>query len=351
MSESQPSHLKILLISEFPFGEKPLIPSRLSNQMEIYTYFIDHYLRMKDVAVLWYRCPPGGKKNQSRYDDLDTTEIPAADHAILIDQRGFTKRPGIFFDVIKSKVSGAVCTIAANNAVVGPEDILFYLIPEGKRNKHHCKLVNWACSENLCKPSQDPNTIRILVDHSYYGHNGITKTDQTRNILDSLCRYTREHNTMYPGRKIIIRHFVSGGIVTVDPDNPENQQQYDHRGVPYLEACKEYSKTDIYVVTHQECMGLTVLETAMAGALVVSTSVQRNGMTPMIKGALLQSLHHFKYDVSREIPWRDIIKNIDHDKARQKALRFTWNNTVGTMLTSMKYWTPQKIVHANRHPR
>ena len=44
---------------------------------------------------------------------------------------------------------------------------------------------------------------------------------------------------------------------------------YKRKPIPFYEIANEYSKAHIFMVTHTETVGLTMLENSLAGALVV----------------------------------------------------------------------------------
>ncbi len=73
----------------------------------------------------------------------------------------------------------------------------------------------------------------------------------------------------------------------------------------YPKACEEYRKADIFIVTHPESMGLSVLESGAAGALVVAP-------LNYIKCSLLKPIYHISFE--NYIPWDIIVKMINVKK-------------------------------------
>lgn len=344
--------MKILLLSRFDFTKK-IIPENINNQMQMYLYHIVKYLKQKDDVELLYKYyPPVGKKNKQIYELYD---VPKADHVIVIEQRGIIKRPLIFYNILRKKISGAICTFSTPHKPVGDEDVLFYFLPEGKGNKKKCKLIHWAANPDLCKPKKDPNLIRILIDHSYYGKEttSISKNDQSKNIIESICKFAKEYKDK--DKDIIIRRFISGGVETVNIDNPYIEK-YNRKGLSYKNACEEYSKADIFIVTHQECMGWSIIESAMAGALIVSSEginkVNGNRYNQINK-ILLKKLHHIKYFNEKDIPWNKIINSINSKKSREMAMNFTWEKTVNRIYDTLKnfdyYKNEKNLCFNNRH--
>jgi len=303
---------------------------------------INNYLEQKDdIEVILYQCTTKGKS--SRFNVIVQDEdFPEADHALLIDNRGFINRVDKFYEMLRPKIKGAIGTFSASNVYTGAEDILYYMIPSGKSNKRRCKLINWACTHEMCYPNQDEDKIRILVDHNYYGpHVNMVNADKTEDITNQVCEYFKG----YKEKEVVIRRFIKGGAETVDPDNINELEKYKQgSGLNYEQACYEYSKTDIFFVTHKECMGLSVLESAMAGALIVSPK-------GYIKYELLKSVRHVEYE-GDEIPWNEIFENIDIEKSRETALKFSWENATEkiyeTLLNFDKY-VEKDMRFRNRH--
>jgi len=104
------------------------------------------------------------------------------------------------------------------------------------------------------------------------------------------------------------------GVIDVDFDNPD-VEQYDRSGIPYPEICEEYSQTHVFCVTHRESLGLTALETAMCGSMVVSPK----GCIPRDR---FETIKHVEF--SESIDWDRIVKMIDSEKSRKTALSNTW---------------------------
>lgn len=326
--------MKVLLLTTFPLNEKELLLDNCKKQYHIFTYMIKKYLnKRKNIETLLYQCTTKGKS--SRFNIIVKSEnFPEADHAILIDNRGFHNRVQLFMDLLRPKIKGAICTISASNAIVGKEDILYYLIPSGKSNKKHCKYIGWACDHELCVPSQNKTKIRFLIDHNYYGpHERMNKMDMTDTITEQLCEFLKTYDNDF-----IVRRFIRGGIETVDIKNINTLEKYKQgSGLCYTDACKEYSNTDIFIVTHLECMGLSVLECAMAGALIVTPK-------GFIKDELINYLHAVQISTNKEdkIDFKHIIESIDHEKSRQKALKFNWEKSCNIIVNTLNDFNKYK---------
>lgn len=307
--------MKILLLTTFPLDQE-LKLENLKGQYHIFTYHLYNFLiKQKNTEVILHPCPPRG--NSSRIAQACDISFPEADHVVVIENRGLYYRPEIFYERLRESVNGAICTICCNNGAVGKEDVLFYMIPDGKRNKKHCKLINWACNHELCVPKQENDKLRILVDHNYYGpHKSMISTDKTEEITEDVAKFAKEQKEK---QNVVVRRFIKGGIETVDVDNISELEKYAQGdGLNYRDACEEYSKSDVFIVTHRESMGLSVLESAMAGALIVTPK-------GYIKDKLLRDVNHVSYE-GDQIPWDEVLKKIDHQKSRESVLKYNWDN-------------------------
>jgi len=188
------------------------------------------------------------------------------------------------------------------------------MIASGKRKRKNARFVGWACDKELIKPRQSKHIINILIDHPYYGREDsrMAKVDQTLNISEKVYNWAKNKNN------VRIRRFCRGGIELVTKDNYNKLEKYvQNDGLNYYEACKIYSNTDIFFVTHPECMGLVVLECAMAGALIVTPdNFIHNELLHLTRHVIIED----KFDMDT------ILTQINHMLSRDKVERFNWEN-------------------------
>jgi hypothetical protein len=302
----------------------------IKNQYQIIAFQLDKYIKKvggSDYTILHQVLPRRGKQKSDelseRYQNFETHKV---DFIIACDNRALVYRPLSFTEKLKSCAKQGVFTFSANTGVIGPEDVLFYMVPSGKRNKRHCKYLGWTCDSTLCKPMQLKNKFRILIDHSYYGrYQNMIKSDMTDSITKQVCEFAKTKRIN--GKRFIVKRFINGGIEQVDVKNPSIMEKYvQNNGLSYLEACREYSRTDVFIVTHKECMGLSVLENAMAGALIVAPK-------GYIKEELLSKVHHVEFEET--IDWDIVMQSIDVKKSRKMALQFDIQKFVQKILVVM----------------
>lgn len=318
--------MKILILTTFPIKTTALELKNCKMQYHIFTYMLNKYLSGRGDEIILYQCTTKG--TSSRFKDIVSNEkFPEADHAILVDNRGFLNRVDEFWDMLKLKIKGAICTFSASNVFTGNEDILYYMIPSGKTNKRRCKLIYWPCDHNLCSPRQDLSTLKILVDHNYYGHyKGMVESDKTKIITEQVCKFALDGNFEKP---VKITRFIKGGVENVDPNNVTDTEKYvQGKGLNYEEACALYSSCDIFFVTHKECMGLSVLECAMAGCLIVAPK-------GYIKRELITKLNYVEFE-GDEIPWEYIKNRLNIELSRKRALKFSWEHASERIYDTIK---------------
>ena len=320
--------IKILILSTFPHGKENFDLNHIRAQYQILAYQLDKYIKIngeKRFTVMHQTLPVRGTstrvRNLHEHKTFDCVEV---DFIFVCDNRGLHYRPPEFTEKLKARAKKGVFTFASNNAMVGGEDVLFYMVPSGKRNKRHCKYLGWTCDDTLCSPKKAKGKIQILIDHNYYGrHQNMLKNDMTEEITAQVCEFAKT----YKDKQVIVRRFIAGGVETVDINNPQKMEKYvQGAGLSYKQACEEYSKTDIFIVTHKECMGLSVLESAMSGALILTPE-------KYIKDDLLKNVHHIPF--SDTINWKHVVQNIDSTKSRNRVIKFNINNFVKKILVVM----------------
>jgi hypothetical protein len=178
--------------------------------------------------------------------------------------------------------------------------------------------ISFAADEKLLYPDKDTNFIRILVDHPTYEKDHF-EVDKTKYILHNIINSRNILNKS--GKKVIVRRFVDGKIETVK-NNQFAVEPYKRVGVNILDAYKEYNKSDIFVVTHPESMGLSVIECAMAGCLIVTPK-------NYIKQCFLDGLNYYEFE--KQIDWSTVLRKLNSKTSRGLALKKTWTQMYKSM--------------------
>ena len=167
---------------------------------QLYSYYLRKEFEKEGIETIPCQCP-SIKYDSKAYENFT---VPKADHILSVEQRGFHLRREHkpLFERIKESISRKVCTICDNNNIISEvEDLLFYAIPAAKKVKS--AYVGWAADCNLCYADKNPNILRILIDHSYYGNCG--NKDLSETILKDTLALA--HDKIGPLFLFIIPHF------------------------------------------------------------------------------------------------------------------------------------------------
>jgi hypothetical protein len=340
--------MKILILVEFDIKHEKITLENINKLYQIYAYSIIKYFnKYKDVELILNNLP---NSRQKKFEDID---YPNVDHVLVLDNRGIYSRISSFYDILREKVQGAICTMCDNHKILGKENILFYMTPWGKRNKRRTKYLGWCADHEICRPDKYKNKLQIMVDHSYYGKwEKMNSFDKSLEIIKDVCNFAKEFkknpnkykisgkDTFDENEPIIIKRFISNSIETVDINNPYFEK-YNRQGVSYSQACNEYNKSDIFIVTHLESLGVSVIENNMAGTLPVIPK-------GYIKDCLLSSITSVIYE-SDTIPWEEVIANVDCNKIRNKALKHTWEKKVEIIHDTLINYDPENTLYKNRY--
>jgi hypothetical protein len=274
-------HLKKYLIDK----KKKFYPININNNM----FDIKKIPPSKEVklCICIFNDPDGFKKNES-IDNLDVFKKIKSSlkcRCVLITET-------VFDDSFYFKIEGIFDMIYTN------------------RTCNYKKVVSlgFAANPTFLYPQKNKNIIRILVDHPAYNKKHFARTDRTRFIIDSIF----DHK--FP-RDILVRRFINGDIETLVDKNCKIDI-YNRKGINILSAYAEYNYADIFFVTHPESMGLSVIECAMSGTLVVTPK-------GYINSEFLVGLNYVEFE--NKIDWDVIMKKLNPKTSRKVAMRKSWN--------------------------
>ena len=159
--------IKILILSTFKHGKEKFDLKHIRSQYQILAYQLDKYIKVNGenrFTVMHQTLPIRGNSTRIQrlpeHKNFDCVEV---DFILVCDNRGLYYRPPAFTEKLRTRARKGIFTFASNNAMVGGEDVLFYMVPNGKRNKRHCKYVGWTCDESLCTPKQVKGRLQILI--------------------------------------------------------------------------------------------------------------------------------------------------------------------------------------------
>lgn len=282
-----------------PFED--ISPDSFQGTPALFSYYLQRELRRLGVETV--HCNIGGAfmLEEDADEFYGRLEVPDADHALAVEQRAFYDRGPAFVETLKAKIPGMLTTICDHNQSVGPEDMTFYSLdlPPHKTSTH----IGLAVDPELCKPNKTDPAVRfnLLIDHSYYGPG-------EQEMAQSVCEQALQFALGRGG--VQVRRFVSGGVETI---SRYKRDIYNRQGVPYSQACQEYSQAHVFLVTHRESLGYSVVECAMAGALVVVPK-------GCIKQSILRNINHIEWE--GEIPWQEVERQARPELCRGEALKY-----------------------------
>ena len=315
--------MQLCIYSGIQKAVKDLSLYDIDSTATLYSYFLRKEFDKLGVETI--PCRDGGF-DVNNYKNF---KIPDCDHILSVEQRGwYNRQKYVNFpleDLVRKHIKGKICTICDHNILVGYEDLLFYATPmkPHQESKPKTVLVGWAASPEVCFPEKDPDILRILIDHSYYGNPekpGVPDRDISDSIIRSCLNFSKKSE-----KKVILRRFISNGVETIK-DESFKKDIYNRSGIPYPEACEEYRKADIFIVTHPESLGISVIESAMSGALIIVPF-------KYIKIFLTEDLLVYTFDPGQgEIDWDVVISMLNIEEAREKALKHSWNHVASMML-------------------
>ncbi|HGV5226658.1 TPA: hypothetical protein ACNHEN_004958, partial [Escherichia coli] len=181
--------------------------------------------------------------------------------------------------------------------------------------------VGWAANQELFHlETKTDDVLRIFVDHAAFDVSGF---DHSLSILMNLQRLTVPYEA---------KTLTDDGLVTIEPGNI-SVTPYRRTPVPATEFAAELRKSDIFIVTHPESLGLTVLEAAMCGALI---------LTPpdCLPPDRLELVNHMV--IKSRIDWDEVIARVDRVKNAEKVQCHTWSAIAEKMLETFVTQKPSR---------
>lgn len=282
----------------YELGMKPI------NSIWIHYYFLKRHLQSHNINFY--------PVNLNTSDAIPSQQFELC-FFIFNELNGFSKRGKDHWITIKLLKNRFKCPFILLTEVLTHETYLnhihyFNLIFTNRKiNYKHVYPLGFAASHERLIPKKDKTKIRILVDHPAYDKNHFNHYDRTKSIIDQILDHKFD-------KEVEIRRFVSGAIETVQDKNYK-VEVYDRRGINILKAFEEYNQADIFFVTHPESMGMSVIECAMAGCLVVTPK-------GYIKPEFINSVEHVEF--SGKIDWEKVMKKMNSHKVRHISKKHNW---------------------------
>jgi hypothetical protein len=301
---------------------------RVKNFTGIYAFYLARELRRRGVELHFV---DGKAKDPVKY--LADVDGKGCDHALALGLRWFTHQPPGCAAIVKTKVKGAVTQLHDGvihdywAPLISSVDCTFTFRDDSTRTRdwpryatryHH---IGWAADPDLLHPEQKSSELRILIDHPYY-KSGQPDITEAATVDTTMFAHTGAWQA-YGYKTAKVRRLINGGAEDVTI-NDAPLKAFERQHVPFPDICSEYRRTHVYCATHKESVGLTCLELAYCGALVVAP-------TGMIYPDRLATVRHIEYEGVRA-PWGEILKSIHIMASAELAREQTWYLVADRML-------------------
>ncbi len=253
----------------------------------------------------------GIKQNRQDYSDLiDALNVNQFDGIILTGLCSVDRfLPASFTTYIKSKmkVGALLCQTSDYPVNSSRADLTFSTKQINGMAKSH--YIGWGADPSYYYSNKkNDGKIRVLIDHTHYVAG---EYDNTQYILDSLKRYN----------DVEVKRIGNNGKV-LGPNDPV--EVYDRSGLPNDRYKELLAESDVFMTTHAESVGLSVLEAAMSGCLVVSEQGH-------IFKDRLATIKHIEYPRGR-MNFQFIKTIIDAKASRDAAINNTWDHVFSRMM-------------------
>ena len=300
---------------------------KVKNFTGIQAYYLARELRARGVELVFI-----DGKHPDPLNQLAEVDPQGCDHVLALGLRWFTHKPVGCASIIGTKIRGKVTQMHdglvhewLSDHMVGVDCNFMFRDDEIRtkaweryRDRNH--YIGWAADPELLYPDQPQGELRILIDHPYYKDG---QPDVTVAVTTDAVMFAQSGAWQERYRTIKLRRLVNGGCQDVDLKNPATSL-FDRQHIPFEDIATEYRKTTLYLVTHKESVGLTCLELAYCGALVVAPQ-------GLVYQDRLDTVRHVLYEGVRA-PWSAIINMIDIEASKKLARRQTWDKVCDRML-------------------
>lgn len=311
--------MRILIISKY--GNEIAIDKteNLNNISSVYGYcFYHNFIKFCNEKNIPLEIDIKGM-------NCDFSTLDIYDYCFYLYNRGISLLSSECYKTLKTKIKSKIFTIAPTSKIQGNEDYLLFF---AGKIKDRTLRINLVSDQDLLPRKQSDSKITILVDHEYYGNkeSNIFKKDKTTQIIHSLLDF-KEYWTGKPIEIIQINTNVEQGYSVIN--NKDDIKHYDRlKATSFKNIYEIYSKSDIFVVTHPEALGLSCVECNQAGCKVVSPE----GYIKEIYGKDLDIV----YIKDDEYNWGDIINSLNSFRTHRKVRNLTYYKAIRYIFKKLK---------------
>jgi hypothetical protein len=301
-------------------GKIPGSTSDIECFSEVINYYLPQALaRIADTTAITIP----SDDNECLRHIFSTVDVDGYDAIITLGLRFYSKISADTAAVLRRRYSGLICQVHDGSRLnYDPVDITFTFKNDSERmsvnpgwyRRHvsNNEYMGWAADPDLNSPQQSATDLRILVDHTNYG---VNETDSTKEVLQEVKRFVESDLWKTRYQSVSVRRFESGQVVDVDLSDLSYKKYDRSKTMPLSVITKEHSAAHVFCVTHPESVGLVTLETATAGAYIVTP---RN----YVPNDRLQTIRHYEWH--NTIDWQHVLDNIDISASRIQAMTNNW---------------------------
>lgn len=312
--------MKLLLI-----GTQVSDVSRAHNASGVWSHYLEREFVRRGHSVVFDKQVLEPRAAFAHYGKLDLSGI---DHVLALGVRYFTRVPAGCGMTLMAKCKGAVTQLHDHFVFHAPCHVTFSVCDDNRphRPQRSNVVVGWAADPDLLVPAQSKDELRILIDHPLYREG----KDWSNYIREQLLAFVKSGMWRAVCPSVRIRRIVDGAVIDDDLKSPVTP--YNRRAVPFPDICREYAQAHVFMPTHNESVGMSVLESAMAGSLVVTPNWA-------INRGLLSTVRHVGYD--GKIDWSRVLEAIDPPASRGVALVNDWGAVATRILSYLEQWRPR----------
>lgn len=281
--------------------------TQLNSFSSVYTYYLRKYLH-HSISI------------PTAEIDKTIDNLPECQHLLDLNLSNYCQQHRELENKFREKITGKICVLHDYNnpKKYGFEDCFFYSYDKKIINNNHSFKIGWGTDSELFKPNKINAIIKILICYTSENIEDHESTQALNTILMSLIPFIKD-NKKYQ----VIRFGCHDASINYHDPYQGFCSNYsvEKNLLPLAKRAELFNQSHIYIASRKESLGFPVLEAAMSGNLIVTPQ-------DFIHPNLLNDLYHFNLDLTKPIPWGQIISFINPENSRKMSLACTWENII-----------------------
>lgn len=245
-------------------------------------------------------------------------DIPEADHSIIISNFimvAMRDNPLLYQKVRDATKGKMTLYLDADYAEWWKFFDYVFTIVRPTRQQTQYVYAGWGADPNIFYPDQDNKT--VFVDSLMYGkYDG--KFDGVYNDIKDVLNISEDH--LQSNTAVTYKTTIAKMEATVYMPTP----RYENPRIPWIDFGPTQRKCHFYICTQLGEGGLTRIESATCGALLVVPK-------PLFRPKTMGSLKHAVFETKQELI-KILKKKTDPKEIRKKGLEHSWDRVVTRML-------------------